>query len=369
MKNKKRIIIIAAICIIVIGIITYMIIDSRKYIGEKITYTGEPVEQEYTTYNYYSSSGSFEKYFIDNINYNYIVLMEEYVKSEGANADVVSSFNNADFILSVPVVGNMYEYTSLMMVTFYDDTYHMFDGKVMQVVVENDKEKLIKWNYDLDGKNDGMAWEIDVFTQLKAYSGNDEIIYKAVGVKADTTVMDKKNGSIVAKQNYFKERVKKDKEIYSRIPKYQWTSKQEFTVYPYGKYGPNDVYDVQLSIPLLNKDLEEGVYQTFIFLNKSNIVAEVVVSEKDLELYEYKGNQTLSNLPARYKKYKKNKYIDEIQYSKVVCASWTSNPGFLVKGVIFHDKQYFPYGEYNGEMWVYYYKSDTFERYEDFKKK
>ncbi|MBR6697906.1 MAG: hypothetical protein IKL73_06505 [Lachnospiraceae bacterium] len=43
--------------------------------------------------------------------------------------------------------------------------------------------------------------------------------------------------------------------------------------------------------------------------------------------------------------------------------------GFLVKGAIFHDKQYFPYGEYNGEMWVYYYESDSFERYEVFKNK
>ncbi len=390
MRRNKKLIIISAIAICIIaGIIIYLIVDSRKYIGEKINYTGDAVTQIYETYNYSGSSGSFDKYLVEDIeDYDYKALIAEYVKYEDADEKVVSTYKSSDSINTIPVFGNMYECTSLVVYMFYKGE-SVTDTSVMQIVKENNGAKLVKWYNNLDENGKVIADEESLLAGLKNAVKPDSK-FVVMGIKADGSVVGKnKSENDIKEMSYsginsryvgpfstieemregYKTYYSYKKELYSKLPKYPWTSKELFSVYPYGQYGTNDVYDVQLKIPLLNKDLEEGVYQTFIFLNKSNIVAEVVVSENDLKLYEYKGNQTLSNLPARYKKYSKNKYIDEILYSKVVLASWESNPGFLVKGVIFHDKQYFPYGEYNGEMWVYYYKSDTFERYAEFKEK
>ncbi|MBE5964956.1 MAG: hypothetical protein E7252_08560 [Lachnospira sp.] len=390
MKNKKRIIIISSIALCIIaGIIVYMVIDSKKYIGEKINYKGEPVAQVYDTFEYGFESGSFEKYFVEYTeDYDYKALIDEYVKLEDADKEVVLAYKEADSIKTIPVLGNMYEATSLVVYMFYNGE-DMAKASVMHLVKEEDKIKLIKWYGDFDKEGNIIIDEEEfLWSLINAVKESDK--FEVIGINASGFAVGKKRLEDVIKERTYAGTVNRfvgpfstieemregyklyaayRKELNAKLPIYPWTSASEFTVWPYQQYGLNDEFDVKLQIPLLNKDLEEGVYQTFIFLNKSEILAEMVISDKDAEKYENKTKRTFSNLPARYKNYSKKKPMDEILYSKVVLASWTSNPGFLVKGVIFHDKQYFPYGEYNGEMWVYYYESDTFERYEEFKNK
>ncbi|MBR6697068.1 MAG: hypothetical protein IKL73_02225 [Lachnospiraceae bacterium] len=390
MKNKKRIIIISSIALCIIaGIIVYMVIDSKKYIGEKINYTGEPVTQVYDTFEYNLGSGFFENYFVEYTeDYDYKVLIDEYIKHEDADKEVVLSYKEADSIETIPVLGNMYEATSLVVYMFLKEE-DMINASVMQIVKESDTIKLIRWYNEID-KSGEIIIDDEMFLTglINAMKEKDE--FEVIAINASGNAVGKeKPKDIIKEYSYaginnrfvgpfstieemregYKLYAAYRKELNAKLPIYPWTSASEFTVWPYQQYGLNDEFDVKLQIPLLNKDLEEGVYQTFIFLNKSEILAEMVISDKDAEKYENKTKRTFSNLPARYKNYSKKKSVDEILYSKVVLASWESNPGFLVRGVIFHDKRYFPYGEYNGEMWVYYYESDTFERYEVFKNK
>ncbi|MBE5964813.1 MAG: hypothetical protein E7252_07735 [Lachnospira sp.] len=366
--------------------------EQVTYIGQKITYTGNPVVQNYELLEYNKSSVGFEKYFVETIaDYDYKILINEYVKLEEANTDIVSTYNASSSIKTVPVVGNMYEYTSLMMVIFYDGD-NMLDAKVMQIVEENNTKKLVKWDYNIEGENDSkaMTGEENLFVLLKGYSSVFDGNFEVMGIKVDTTVFGKKKvedtiiesnwsgvsnryvgpcSTIEEMQEGYKAYKTYRNDFYSKLPIYS-TEKLLFNIYPYGYTTLSDVFDVKINIPLLTKELEENVYQGFVFLNKSNIVSEIVVSNKDLENDAYDGyyEGTLEDLPTCYRN-NDIQSIDELLYSKVVLASWTSNPGFLVKGVIFHDKQYFPYGEYNGEMLVYYYESDSFERYDVFKNK
>jgi len=268
----------------------------------------------------------------------------------------------------------------------------MLDAKVMQIVEENNTKKLVKWDYNIEGENDSkaMTGEENLFVLLKGYSSVFDGNFEVMGIKVDTTVFGKKKvedtiiesnwsgvsnryvgpcSTIEEMQEGYKAYKTYRNDFYSKLPIYS-TEKLLFNIYPYGYTTLSDVFDVKINIPLLTKELEENVYQGFVFLNKSNIVSEIVVSNKDLENDAYDGyyEGTLEDLPTCYRN-NDIQSIDELLYSKVVLASWTSNPGFLVKGVIFHDKQYFPYGEYNGEMLVYYYESDSFERYDVFKNK